>query len=479
MGTYTKEDLPAGRDTIGCKWVFLKKYDEDGNISRYKARLVAQGYSQIPGVDYNETFAPVVRLESVHAALGIAAIKDLEISQMDVKGAYLNGELEEEIYMRQPEGYDDGSGRVCRLRKTLYGLKQSGCEWNWEFDRKLTSIGFSKLEADHCVYKRIREGRMTIITVWVDDLLIFSETIEDMMETKGELHNLFDVKDLGEPKKIIGIEIKRDRENGTISLSQKQYIEGVLTRFGMQNARPVSTLLDPNVILKKRTDDLIADPAMVGGYQSVIGSLLYAARGTRPDISHAVQELGQFASNPGPEHWTALKRVCRYLAGTRNLELVFRANEEGEIISTGYSDASFASNPDDRKSISGYTYLIGGASFAWSSKKQSTVALSSTEAEYTALTHATRQAIWNRNLLSELGCPQEDSTLIFEDNQSTIALARDPQYHARSKHFDIQNHFIREKVENETIELYYCLTEEMVADIFTKTLPRPQHEKFV
>jgi hypothetical protein len=171
--------------------------------------------------------------------------------------------------------------------------------------------------------------------------------------------------------------------------------------------------------------------------------------------------------------------VFRYLSGTRNLKLTFRANQEQAVLTVGFTDADYASNPDDRKSISGYTFLLGGATYAWSSKKQSTVALSSTEAEYTALAHATRQAIWNRNLLAELGFIQEDPTLLFEDNQSTIAIARDPQYHARSKHFDVQNHFVREKMESGVVELVYCPTDEMVADIFTKALPQPKHEKFV
>lgn len=381
--------------------------------------------------------------------------------------------------MRQPPGYNDGTGRVCRLHKTLYGLKQSGREWNKEFDGKITSVGFTKLQVDHCVYKRTRDGKTSFMTVWVGDLLIFTESSADMAEIKRELGQLFEVKDIGEPKKIIGIEIERDRDHGTIALSQTHYIDGILTKFGLQNASPVSTPLDPNVIIHKRPADDLADDRIRAAYQSAIGSLMYAAICTRPDISYAVQTLSQHSSNPGPEHWTAVKRVFRYLSGTRNLKLTFRANQEQAVLTVGFTDADYASNPDDRKSISGYTFLLGGATYAWSSKKQSTVALSSTEAEYTALAHATRQAIWNRNLLAELGFIQEDPTLLFEDNQSTIAIARDPQYHARSKHFDVQNHFVREKVESGVVELVYCPTDEMVADIFTKALPRPKHEKFV
>ena len=227
-GTYELVDLPEGREAIGSKWTFVKKVDEKGQVSRYKARLVALGCSQIPGIDFTETFAPVVRLESMRAALAIAAIEDLEIIQMDIRGAYLNGELKEEIYMRQPPGFEDGTGRVCRLLKTIYGLKQAGREWNREFDRQLSSIQLIKTAVDHCVYYRERDGERAWITVWVDDLLIMSTSRKEAERTKKEIEGLFETKDLGEPKRIIGIEISRDRDAGTITLSQRvyQYILG-------------------------------------------------------------------------------------------------------------------------------------------------------------------------------------------------------------------------------------------------------------
>jgi hypothetical protein len=210
----------------------------------------------------------------------------------------------------------------------------------------------------------------------------------------------------------------------------------------------------------------------------MIGGMMYAAICTRPDIAYAVTALSQYSSNPGPEHWSACKRVLRYLSGTRNYGLVYGKTDEDAIISTGYSDADYAANPDDRKSISGYAFMLGGAVYAWSSKKQTTVATSSTEAEYTALAHATRFAIWSRYLLDEMGYAQKDPTVIHEDNQAALALARDPQFHARSKHFDIQNHFIRERIENGTVDPVYCTTDDQLADIFTKPLARPKHEKF-
>jgi hypothetical protein len=478
-GTYQLVELPKDREAIGCKWTYVKKVDELGRVSRYKARLVALGCSQIPGVDFTETFAPVVRLESIRAALAIAAIENLEIIQMDIRGAYLNGELKEEIYMRQPPGFEDETQRVWRLRKTIYGLKQSGREWNREFDSKLTSIHLNKTAVDHCVYFRERDGERTWITVWVDDLLILSTTRQEAERTREEIEKLFETKDLGEPRKIIGIEIKRDRQSGTISLSQRHYIESLLVKYGLADAKPLTTPMDPNVTLRKTPADAPPAPAdLRAQYQSMIGGLMYAAICTRPDIAYAVTALSQYSSNPGPEHWSACKRVFRYLSGTKNYGLVYGGTGDNDNVSVGYSDADYAANPDDRKSISGYAFMLGRATYGWSSKKQSTVATSSTEAEYTALAHATRFAVWSRNLLGEMGVTQAKATVIFEDNQAALALARDPQFHARSKHFDVQNHFIREKIENSTIEPIYCSTDDQLADIFTKPLARPKHEKF-
>jgi hypothetical protein len=244
-------ELPRDREAIGSKWTYVKKVDEQGRVSRHKARLVALGCSQIPGVDFTETFAPVVRLESVRAALAIAAIEDLEIIQMDIRGAYLNGELKEEIYMWQPPGFEDGTGHVWKLLKTLYGLKQSGREWNREFDRKLTSIQLIKTAVDHCVYFRERDSQRTWVTVWVDDLLILSTSRQEAKKTQAEIEGLFDTKDLGEPRKIIGIEITRDRDSGTITLSQCHYIETLLAKYGLTDAKPLATPMDPNVTLRK------------------------------------------------------------------------------------------------------------------------------------------------------------------------------------------------------------------------------------
>ncbi|KDR75264.1 hypothetical protein GALMADRAFT_24757, partial [Galerina marginata CBS 339.88] len=486
METWELDDLPPERKAIGCRWVFLRKYNENGEIIRYKARLVAQGFSQIPGMDFDGTFAPVMRHDSLRALLAIAAIKNLEIQQLDVKGAYLNGDLREEIFMRQPDGFHDGTSKVCRLKKTLYGLKQSGREWNRKLDKVLTELRFSKSNVDHCVYIRTENGHTSYITVWVDDLMIFTDKSDEMNEIKAYLKKEFEISDLGEPKLIIGLEVKRDRKKHTISLGQTSYVDRILKKYGMENCRPVSTPMDPNVVLTRVNENDVKDEPredrderLGGRYAAAVGSLMYAAIGTRPDIAYAVQKLSKYSSNPGNSHWTALKRVFRYLAGTRDRVLFYGGDvDEDEVIFSAYCDADFASDSDDRKSISGYTLFLGNAAIAWSSKKQTTIALSTTEAEYTAIAHATRQIIWLRNLFQDLGYTQNDPTILFSDNQSAIALTQDPQFHARSKHFDITNHFVRAKVYDQTIEVIYCPTDEMTSDIFTKALAKPKHEQF-
>jgi len=478
-GTWKLTELPKDRKPVENRWVFAKKYDENGIVTQYKARLVAKGYSQVPGVDYQETFSPVARLDSLRTMFSVAAINDWEIHMMDVKSAYLNGDLEEEIYMLQPEGYEDGTGRVCLLIKTIYGLKQSGRQWNRKLDRILHKHGYTRLETDHCVYKKTSKDGRTLIYIWVDDMVLFASSLEALEELKSILKSELDIKDIGEPKYFLGIEITRDRVNRTISLSQKNYVDTIVRRMNLQDAKPVSTPMNPSVTLVKKEDGP-RDPKQSYRYAMAIGSLMYAALGTRPDIAFAVQCLSQFSANPSPEHWTAVKRVFRYLLGTRTYSLTLGAcsKDEVSIQLNGYADADWGSNPVDRKSVSGYTFLINDGAIAWSSKKQPTVALSSTEAEYIASTHAARQIIWLRQFLSELEFPEQKPTTLHNDNKGAIALSKDPQFHARSKHIDIQHHFIREKIADGLIEIIYCPTDDMLADLFTKGLPKPKHEGF-
>ena len=408
--------------------------------------------------------------------MALAATEDWEINQMDVKGAYLNGHLKEEIYMAQPDGYEDGSNKSCHLLKTLYGLKQSGREWNTELNIQLSKHGYKRAQTDPCVYIQRNANGLILITVWVDDMLLFTTSIKTMQIAKRDIMDTFEVTDLGEPKKIVGIEITRDRKNKRITITQSKYIEMILAKYGLQDASPVRTPLDPNIKLEPGE----SEPGnRSNNYASLIGSLMYAAVATRPDIAFAVNRLASFTANPTMCHWTAAKRVLRYLKGTKDMGITYSQPDSTEMSShnhiIGYSDASFANNYD-RTSVSGYAFKAAKGAITWGSKKQNIVSLSSTEAEYVCLSDVAREANWLRNLYQEIGFPEEDSTLIYGDNQSALAIAENPCYHKRTKHFDIKHHYIRDQVQKGIMTLQYLPTTQMTADIFTKALPRQTHE---
>ncbi|KAJ3529254.1 hypothetical protein NM688_g7878 [Phlebia brevispora] len=401
-GTYEETDLPEGRKAVGCRWVFLIKRDSEGHILKYKAQLVAQGFSQIPGQDFFDTYAPVMRLESLRTLLALAAVRDWPVHQMDVVGAYLNADLEEEIYMRQVPGFEDNTERVLRLRKGLYGLKQSGRAWNKRVHELLAEkLGFVRINADFCAYIRVTaDGLPQIILIHVDDMALIAANDELMAQLKGDLRPHLTLSDLGEIKTFVGLQILRDRKARRVTIHQQRYIHTVLERFHMLDSNPVSTPLDPNVPL---TPTPVDASSLEVPYSVAIGSLMYAAVATRPDIAFAVQSLSQFSSRPSQQHWTAVKHVLRYLKGTEGLGITYGLTADAPLI--GYSDADWGQALTDRRSVSGFAFLFAGDAITWSSKKQPTVALSTMEAEYLALSHASREAIWLRSLFHGLGFP--------------------------------------------------------------------------
>ena len=354
MGTWILVDKPKDAIPISNKWVFSKKLNKNGKVLKYKARLVAKGCAQRPGHDYLETFSPVVRMETIRAILALVPNKGLKIQQMDVKGAYLNGILKEKVYMRQPEGYDDGSGKVPLLVKTLYGLKQSGREWNKELDTKLRNIGFHPLRSDPCAYVRRNGQHLEIITVWVDDLLLFTTSDDLMNKLKEEIQSKWEMTDLGEPVKIVGIEITKS--DNSIHISQEKYIDNILKREGMDDANPVSTPMDPNDKIKPNPDG--NEGSRSNSYAKLLGELQFLTNATRPDIAYTVNKLSAYTANPSLQHVGATKRILRYLKGTKNLAIKYLANPQNEIqgnsnLFYGYADAAYA-NMDDYKSTSGY-----------------------------------------------------------------------------------------------------------------------------
>jgi hypothetical protein len=471
-GTWRKVPLPSNRKAIACRWVFHLKTNNDGTVVKYKARLVAKGFTQVPGIDFFNTYAPALSLDTLRTIIAMATAQKLELHHLDVKSAYLNGVLEEEIFMMQPPDYQDGTSLVCKLHKAIYGLKQAGKVWNDLLNQTFSDLGYTRSRADPCLYYRHTDAGLTLVGVHVDDMTIAAKSCE-VGRIKEELASKFEVSDLGKLTKILGFEVKQSQDKKTVGLFQTQYIHQLLEKYRMENCNPVATPLDHNVKFTKLPDGM-KDPKMDGKpYQALIGSLLYAARGTRPDISFAVQHLSQFSSNPSIAHWTAAKRILRYLKKTINYAITYGDNSN--ITISAFSDADWGANLIDRRSISGYMFSLAGGPIAWSSKKQTTVALSSMEAEYMALAHASQQAIWIHTLLSEMGHNITEPITIWVDNQAAIAHAITEMTMQRTKHIDIKYHFIRDAIAQELIIPDYIDTKDNLADFLTKALPAPRH----
>ena len=395
------------------------------------------------------------------------------VHQMDVVTAFLNGNLDEEIYMQQPEGrVKPGEEHlVCRFKKLIYGLKQSPRCWNQVFVMSMQSLGFEQSQADPCIFVRHhRDGELSIIAVHVDDLIIVTKTEGEMHKIKRSLSKDFKMKDLGTLHFCLGIRSEWDK--GCMKLSQKQYVEKVLERYGLQDANPVSTPMDLNV--KLVANDGQSKPVDPVKYQSIVGSLLYVAIATRPDISQAVGGLSRFNSAPTETHLTAAKRILRYLKGTINLSLVYKKTENSEII--GYTDAEWANDLDTRRSTTGNVFVMSGGPISWISQKQATVASSTAEAEYIALSTASQEAVWLQKLLADIDKNCAEAITLMEDNQGAIAIAKNPVEHKRTKHIDIRYHYVREQVKKGVIEINYLNTKEMLADILTKPLARGKFE---
>jgi transposase InsO family protein len=480
---YEVTDLPPDRKVIKSRFVFKVKYRADGAVDRYKARLVAKGYTQQAGVDYEETFAPVAKFATIRTVLAAAAAHDLAVHQMDVKTAFLHGELDEEVYLEPPEGVPIEQGKVWRLRKALYGLKQAPRQWNRKLDEFLRSLGFQRSEADHSLYVHgdpaTGESAYVVIAVYVDDLIIAGAE-RDVLDSKSKLASRFKMTDMGEVQWLLGLEVQHDKERKLFKLSQRKYIESVLERFGMADSKPVKTPMEQSVRLTADMspgDDRERATMAAVPYRSAVGSLMYAMVATRPDIAAAVGAVSRFAENPGHQHWLAVKRIMRYLRGTSDWALHVGGTGAGGVTLQGYSDADWAGDLDTRRSTTGYVFTLGSGSIAWASKRQATVAQSTTEAEYMAVSSAAREAMWLRQLMTDLRMPVQLPITLYSDNQGGIALTKNPVLHQRTKHVDIKHHYIRELVEAGTVNLAYVSTADMVADVLTKALPREKHEQ--
>lgn len=476
--TWDIVDRPKDRAVLTGKWVYKHKRGPNGEIIRYKSRWVVRGFEQREGLDYNDTFASVVKPMSYKLLFAIAAAYDLEIEQMDVKTAFLYGDIDVEVYVEQPDGFNESgqSDKVCKLRKALYGLKQSPRVWYFTLTTYLESLGFKPLTSDNCIFF---DSKGNYIAIFVDDLLIIGPFLADINDIKAKLSERFHMTDLGPCKYYLGMEVTRDRPNRTLKLSQQGYIEKVLREFQMWNCSLKNdTPIDTHNKLRKAEPDFEPTRGEIKWFQKAVGSLMYAMLGTRPDIAFAVSAVSRYAARPTQQHRSAVQRIFRYLRKTINYVLVFR----GELAAlAGYTDSDWAGDLDTRRSTSGYLFSVGSAVVSWSSKLQPTVALSTCEAEYIGQSNAAKEAIWLRRLLDEIRPEDMDepkATIIFCDNQGAIALAKNPQFHSRMKHVEIQHNFVREKVSDGAIQLEYVNTESQVADGLTKALDKGRFERF-
>jgi Reverse transcriptase (RNA-dependent DNA polymerase) len=460
--TWQLVSLPEGRKTVGCKWVFTVKYGPTGLIDRYKARLVAKGFTQTYGIDFQETFSSVAKLNTVRILLSLAANLDWPLHQFDVKNAFLHGDLEEEIYMDIPPGYSysGSSSQVCKLKKALYGLKQSPRAWFGRFCRAMKKYEYSQSESDHTLFYRKRCEKITILIIYVDDIIITGDDQDEIKRLQEQLYKEFEMKDLGRLKYFLGIEVARSKED--ISLSQRKYVLDLLSETGMLDCRPVDTPVVQNLKLGELQDQV---PANKERYQRLVGKLIYLSH-TRPDIAYAVSVVSQFMHAPGEQHMEAVFRILRYLKGAPGRGIYFKKN--GHLRIEGYTDSDWAGSITDRKSTSGYFTFVGGNLVTWRSKKQKVVALSSAEAEFIGIAKGVQELIWLRKIMRELGFDPSEGMRLMCDNKAAIAISQNPVQHDRTKHIEVSRHFIRHHLEENVISLPFVRTGDQLADILTK-----------
>lgn len=464
--TWSLTKIPEGRVPITCKWVFRLKRDEDGGENCYKARLVARGFTQRYGFDYAETYSPVAKLDTLRAVLAVANHEKMAVHQMDVKTAFLNGTIAEEIYMVQPEGFEKGKGLVCRLNRSLYGLKQASRAWNERFHVFVEKLGFKRGASDQCLYVKRTKTGLLFLVIYVDDILIIGSDLKEIEAVKRSLASEFEMKDLGEVKNFLGMKIERVVEDRYLRISQRAFLEGLLQRFNMQECKPISTPIECRLRLPKGEESKRSEKP----YRELVGCLMYVAMTSRPDLCAAVIYFSQFQSCPMEEHWVHLKRVLRYIRGTLDFGLEFRGNNEAPIMEA-FCDADWANDPVDRRSLTGYVFRVHGCTVGWLTRKQPTVSLSSTEAELVALSVTICHGIWMKRLLQDLGRELKGPVTYYEDNQSTIRVTEDERYAGRMKHVDVKHRFVRELIQRGQVALRYKATEEQLADVLTKGLP--------
>jgi histone deacetylase 1/2 len=463
---------PKGKNIIDCKWVYKVKRKVDGTVDRYKAQLVAKGFKQRYGIDYEDTFSPVVKAATIQLILSIVASKDWSLRQLDVQNVFLHGILEE-LYMRQPSGYADKSqpGYVCKLDKAIYGLKQAPRAWYARLCGKLEALGFTPSKGDTSLFY-FHKGNLTMfVLVYVDDIIVASSS---QAATDALLRNLekeFALKDLGDLHYFLGIEVS---SRDGLRLSQGRYAADVIQRAGMKKCKSINTPLPTTEKLSANEGQKLG-PEDSTKYRQLVRALQYFTL-TRPDISFSVNKFCQFLHELTTVHWSAVKRILRYVQGTLNQGL--RIGRSQSMLVSAFSDADWAGCPDDRRSTGGFAVFLGSNLISWCAKKQATVSRSSTKAEYKSLANATAEIMWIQKLLDELGVRHPPAARLWCDNIGATYLAANPVFHARTKHIEIDFPFVREKVAQRLLDIRFIHSRDQLADGFTKPITATRIDKF-
>lgn len=475
-GTFQVVDIPAHLTPVSTKWVFKRKVDAFGNFVKYKARLVAKGFLQKFGVDYFDIFSPVTKLATLRVLLALVASQDLELRHVDVRTAFLNGELDEEVYIKVPDGlHDMYPGKCFKLKKAIYGLKQAPRVWWLNLSATLAQHAFKPSYADQCLFIKNSQHGMVYCLVYVDDIL-FAGHPNDIDSAVNVILNTYDATNEGEASSFLGMAITRNRTNKTLKLSQTAYVEGLANRFNHNIEHPNRRASTPIT-----TDDpgpsATLDKDKAGYYASLVGSLLYLANCTRPDISYAVGVLSRHFASPEEHHLKMAKQVLKYCLLTKDLGLTFGPRADDKPLTViGYSDSDYgndrytaAHQPVNRRSVSGFSFLINGTPTVWQSKKQAVMARSTDDAEYIGLATASSTGLWIRKLIGEI-TGQFDPIVIFGDNLAALKHIESPGSINRSKHIDIAYQFVLDRALRHDLKFQYVMSSENMADIFTKPL---------
>ncbi|GJU62585.1 putative ribonuclease H-like domain-containing protein [Tanacetum coccineum] len=454
-------DLPKGHRAIGTKWVYRNKKDERGIVIRNKARLVAQGHTQEEGIDYDEVFAPVARIEAIRIFLAYASYMGFMVYQMDVKSAFLYGQIEEEVYVCQPPGFEDPDhpDKVYKVVKALYGLHQAPRAWYDTLATYLLSNGFQRGQIDQTLFIKRHKGHILLVQIYVDDIIFGSTKKELCDEFEKLMKDKFQMSSMGELTFFLGLQVQQ-KKNG-IFISQDKYVHEILRKFNYSDVKSASTPTDLEKPLVQDGDAADVDEHL---YRSMIGSLMYLTA-SRPDIMFAVCACARFQVSPKSSHLLAVKRIFRYLKGKPSLGLWYSKDSPLELVA--YTDSDYAGATQDRKSTTGGCQFLGNRLISWQCKKQTVVATSTTKAEYVAAASCCGQVLWIQNQLLDYGYNFMD-TVIYIDNTSTICIIENPVQHSKTKHIEIRHHFIRDCNAKKLIQMVKIDTEHNVADLLTK-----------